>query len=116
MKIGEAGARSTSARQRDVSNDGLNHEDRSSLWQLLEEDLDVELHPAIKSGHSAVVRDLLRSGADPDAAVTAKDGDSHVVVGALHTAVDEGNLEIVRILQDTGRCMGDSLDRNAIVE
>ena len=62
----------------------------------------MELHAAIKGGNPAVVRDLLGSGADPEAVVTTKDGDSQVVAAVLHTAVDDGNLEMVRILLDAG--------------
>ena len=102
MSKGGKSGQSTASEQCEVANGGLSHEEKSPLRQLLEADLDVALHAAIKGGDPAVVRDLIQSGADPDAVVTAKEGDSQVVAAALHTAVDEGNLGIVRILLDAG--------------
>ena len=80
------------------ANDGLSHGEEPSLRELLEEDSNEELHSAICRGDPAVVCDLLRSGADPDAVVTVEDGDNQVVAAPLHTAVEEGNLAVVRLL------------------
>ena len=80
----------------------MDGDEENPLRQLFAAELDVASHAAIKDSDPAVVRDLLRSGADPDAVATAKDGDSQVVAATSHTAVDEGNLEIVRILLDVG--------------
>ena len=102
MKESELPRRRTALGRRRVADHVMGRDEENPLRQLLEADLDVALHAAIKDGDPAVVQDLLRSGADPDAVVTAKDGDSQVVAGALHAAVDEGNPEIVRILLDAG--------------
>ena len=80
----------------------MGRDEENPLRQLLEADLDVALHAAIKDGGPAFVGDLLRSGTDLDAVATADDGDSQFVAAASHTGVDEGNLEIVRILLDAG--------------
>ena len=102
MRKGGDSGRSSASERYEVANGGLSHEEQSSLRQLLEKDPDLALHAAIKDGDPVVVRDLLQSGADPDAVVTAREGDSQVVAAALHTAVGEGNLEIVRMLLDAG--------------
>ena len=93
---------STSAGRRDVAVSGLVGEEKTSLSTVLEDDLDQELHDAITGGDPEAVRDLVRSGADPNAVVTTKDGDRRGVVAALHTGVDSGNLGVVLILLEAG--------------
>ena len=65
MPDNESHERSKGLGRRDVAERDLSAEDQPSLRQLLEEDLNLALHAAIKGGELEVVRDLLRSGADP---------------------------------------------------
>ena len=67
-------------------------DEKNPLRQLLEADLNVALHAAITDGDPAVERDLLRSGADPDAVATLKGGDSQVVASTNSRLWTKGTL------------------------
>ena len=93
-------------RRPDASSPAAGLPDKQLLREWLTEAnaLDLQLVDAVMNGDLETVRALLdgEEGADQCARVEAEEGQAILRGSVLHVAIQQGNLEIVRILLDSG--------------